>query len=49
VKRLKSRTDLPSDWLPSGVNDPVIRQIFEGISFPLQQQRKTGGTTTGAG
>ena len=33
ARRLESRTDLPAEWLPSGVDDPVIVSAFEGVQF----------------
>jgi hypothetical protein len=33
ARRLEARTDLPPEWLPSGVDDPVIVAAFEGVRF----------------
>jgi hypothetical protein len=33
ARRLEARTDLPPEWLPSGIDDPVLVAAFEGVCF----------------
>lgn len=35
IRHLLNRPEYPNDWLPSGVDDPIVSVAFDGLSFPL--------------